>query len=79
MRCPTNWSTPFQSPTGATAAWWGGLSAGERRAVVTLLDGRQDSCFFGATAGGETPPAVEGGRFLPHDDAWGLSEWDRGG
>ena len=61
----------------AVAIWWTALDRAAQVEVVALWDGQQDECFFGASrdAPGAPAPVVIGGRFVPHDDAWGLSEW----
>lgn len=62
-------------PSPASADWWDSLSDSHRTELLALCDPRQDECFFGVDPEGGEPPAVRGGRFLPHDDAWGLEEW----
>ncbi len=59
----------------SATAWWDGLSTAEQGELTTLSDPRQDECFFGVDPEGGEPPTVRGGRFIPHDDAWGLEEW----
>ena len=56
-------------------AWWDGLSPDQRGTLANLFDPRQDDCFFGVDPEGGEPPTVRGGRFVPHDDAWGLEDW----
>lgn len=65
---------------GPILDWWASLTEAARSAVVSLCDERLDACFFGPTPDDpEAPvPAVLGGRFIPHDDAWGLAEWGPG-
>jgi len=58
--------------------WWVGLSETARSEIVWLCDERQEECFFGVVPKGDSVPSVIGGRFIPHDDAWGLSEWGPG-
>jgi hypothetical protein len=57
------------------SAWWAGLSSANQEEVAALYDPRQD-CFFGPTDTGA--PRVVGGRFVPHDDAWGFADWGPG-
>ena len=64
---------PLNLSVDATAtAWWDALSDTDRSELTALCDPRHDD-FFGADA--DDPPTVRGGRFVPHDDAWGLEEW----
>jgi len=56
------------------AAWWQGLTPDDRDELVRLCDARKDVFLF-ETFSGEDRPKVTGGKFIPHDDAWGLSEW----
>lgn len=65
--------------------WWASLAEDERRQVVGLWDDRREVRFFSPQADEagrldewEQVPRVEGGRFLPRDDAWGLAEWGPG-
>jgi hypothetical protein len=65
--------------------WWASLSEADRRQVAGLWDARREVRFFwpqpdaaGRLDEWEQVPRVEGGRFLPPDDAWGLSEWGPG-
>ena len=51
--------------------WWEALSADNQAEHAILCDLRQDD-FFGPEA---DAPRVRGGRFIPHDDAWGFAEW----
>ena len=60
----------------AASAWWAGLSPASRDEVTSLCDPRRDDCFFGPTD--VDAPGVVGGRFVPHDDAWGFAEWGPG-
>ena len=70
---------PVDLPTTTTATeWWVGLSENDRTELTALFDPRQEDCFFGADAADDDPPTVRGGRFIPHDDAWGFSEWGEG-
>src|SRR6185312_13370071 len=57
--------------------WWATLTDEARAEVVAFCDERRDGSFFMPIPGDpSTPmPVVIGGRFVPHDDAWGLSEW----
>jgi len=55
--------------------WWADLSENDRTELTALFDPRQEDRFFGADAADDDPPTVRGGRFIPHDDAWGWSEW----
>ena len=73
---PPDLSASLPSTEDASAtAWWNGLSHQQRSELAVLCDPLQDDCFFGVTPEGGEPPTVRGGRFLPHDDAWGLEEW----
>jgi hypothetical protein len=59
----------------AIRRWWDGLAEADRREVAILCDARREASFFGASADDAPVPAVRGGRFIPHDDAWGQAEW----
>jgi len=61
----------------AIDTWWNGLSESAQQDVARLCDERVDSCFFGVVADDREHivPKVHGGRFMPHDDAWGFDEW----
>ena len=59
----------------AVSRWWAGLPSAEQRQLAGLCDPRWEECFFGS-ADGDAPPLVFGGRFLPHDDAWGFAGWE---
>jgi hypothetical protein len=65
--------------------WWASLSEADRRQLAGLWDARREVHFFSPQADEagrldewEQVPEVEGGRFVPRDDAWGLSEWGPG-
>ncbi|MDX2060962.1 MAG: hypothetical protein SFV24_24335 [Gemmatimonadales bacterium] len=58
----------------AVRRWWAELPAADRCLVADLCDPRRDACFFGPVGG--DAPAVIGGRFLPHDDARWLADWE---
>ncbi|MFO0952231.1 MAG: hypothetical protein U0835_13990 [Isosphaeraceae bacterium] len=65
--------------------WWDSLAETDRRQVVDLWDQRREVHFFSPQADDsgkldawDETPAVEGGRFIPKDDAWGLAEWGPG-
>jgi hypothetical protein len=63
---------PPDLPANVTAtAWWESLSAADQAELASLCDPRHDD-FFGPDA---DAPSVRGGRFVPHDDAWGLEDW----
>ena len=57
--------------------WWAALPDEARAEVVTLCDEGRDGAFFLPIPDDpSTPiPVVIGGRFIPHDDAWGMGEW----
>jgi len=70
---------------GLARSWWSSLLEGERAQVADLWDGRREVHFFepqadeaGRLDEWERVPRVRGGRFIPHDDAWGLAEWGPG-
>ena len=74
-------------PTALDVArgWWDSLSENDRAQVVDLWDQRREVHFFtpqadesGLTDRWDEVPSVRGGRFVPHDDAWGLAEWGPG-
>lgn len=75
-------------PRGAVPAarsWWDALPEPERRQVASLWDDRLEVHFFSPQADESgrlddwaEVPTVEGGRFVPRDDAWGLAEWGPG-
>ncbi len=65
--------------------WWMSLSDAERLQVASLWDARLEVHFFAPQADEagcldewDQVPKTEGGRFIPSDDAWGLSEWGPG-
>lgn len=65
--------------------WWASLSEDDRRQVAGLWDDRREVRFFlpqaddaGRLDAWEQVPRVEGSRFVPRDDAWGLAEWGLG-
>jgi hypothetical protein len=60
----------------AAERWWAGLSPADRWQVADLCDERHEAYLFAPVAGGEAPPVVLGGRFLAHDDAWRLADWE---
>lgn len=56
--------------------WWAGLSPADRWQVADLCDERHEAYLFVPVVGGEAPPVALGGRFLAHDDAWRLADWE---
>ena len=73
---PPDLSAALPATEDATAtSWWDGLSVDQQCELTRLCDPLQDACFFGMDLEGGEPPLVRGGRFIPHDDAWGLDEW----
>jgi len=65
-------------------AWWQTFSDEQRSQIAELWDNRVEICFFDrqADASGKTDdwsqvPAVQGGRFVPHDSE-GRDEWEPG-
>ena len=65
--------------------WWSTLSDDDRRQIAGLWDERLEVKFFtpqrseaGRQDDWEHVPDVEGGRFIPSDDARGLKEWGPG-
>jgi hypothetical protein len=73
---PLALTTPLQAAgRDVASAWWAGLSSASREEVTALCDPGQDRFFGPADAGA---PQVVGGRFVPHDDAWGFAEWGPG-
>lgn len=70
---------------GVAQRWWTSLSEADRRQVAGLWDRRREVHFFapqtddaGRIDEWDQVPVVEGGRFIPRDDAWGLDEWGPG-
>lgn len=68
----------------AARQWWASLVDADRSRIADLWDNRLEVSFFApqADASGRVDewdqvPAVEGGRFVPHDDR-GLREWGPG-
>ncbi|MFO0799458.1 MAG: hypothetical protein U0804_18470 [Gemmataceae bacterium] len=64
--------------------WWESLGESDRDRIAGLWDERLEVSFFapqadatGQVDGWEEVPAVEGGRFVPHDDS-GVGEWGPG-
>jgi len=62
--------------------WWSSLSELDQKQLVELWDNRLEVCFFspqsdpeGQTDEWSQIPKVVGGRFVPTDNASGLSEW----
>jgi hypothetical protein len=73
---PADLSAALTPAADASAvAWWDGLSADEKGQLAFLCDPQRDQRFFDPDPEGGEPPTVRGGRFIPHDDAWGLEEW----
>src|SRR5262249_40274035 len=61
---------------GAVREWWSRLTQTARVGLVAAGDDAREERFFGRVADAqEQPPVVIGGRFVPHDDAWGCEEW----
>ncbi len=56
-------------------SWWQSLGPQDRGEVSRLCDGRKDLFLFETFSEGEDKPRVTGGKFIPHDDAFGLGEW----
>lgn len=66
----------------AVERWWASLAEAERHEAAGLWDERREVCFFAPQANDagcandwEQVPAVVGGRFVPHDDAVRMAEW----
>jgi hypothetical protein len=66
----------------AVQQWWASLAEPQRQQTAELWDGRREACFFepqrdeaGHVDDWKQVPAVEGGRFVPHDDSVRLEEW----
>lgn len=55
--------------------WWIGLSADDRDDLSRLCDARKEVFLFETFSDGDDRPKVTGGKFIPHDDAVGFSEW----
>jgi hypothetical protein len=66
----------------AVERWWASLAEAERHEAAALWDERREVCFFapqsneaGRADDWDQVPAVVGGRFVPHDDAVRMAEW----
>lgn len=55
-------------------AWWESLGESERDELALLCDSRREIFLF-ETFSEDDSPAVTGGRFIPHDDAFGIDDW----
>ncbi|PQO47632.1 hypothetical protein [Blastopirellula marina] len=55
-------------------AWWAQLPAADRNELIELCDARKEIFLF-ETFSDESASLVEGGKYLPHDDAFGIDEW----
>ena len=54
--------------------WWQSLEHAERDELNRLCDARREIFLF-ETLPDANAPNVEGGKFIPHDDASGFDEW----
>lgn len=54
--------------------WWDGLTDEARTELVELCDARKEIFLF-ETFSEDHADLVTGGKFLPHDDAFGIDEW----
>lgn len=74
-----------ESAAPVVQQWWASLTEANRQQVAGFWDQRLEVVFFapqldeaGRLDDWEQIPTVVGGRFVPPDDAWGLSEWGPG-
>ncbi|QDU93630.1 hypothetical protein [Lignipirellula cremea] len=59
---------------GDAERWWGGLDEADRDELALLCDSRKDIFLF-ETFSADDGPRVTGGKFLPHDNAFGIDDW----
>ncbi|MFO1020439.1 MAG: hypothetical protein U0903_07055 [Planctomycetales bacterium] len=55
--------------------WWQQLSDKDRDDLQQLCDSRKELFLFETFSREEPSPRIIGGKFIPHDDAFGTSEW----
>jgi len=56
--------------------WWNKVPESDQLEVARLYDPLVEDSFFEPSQDGECPPAVQGGLFVPQDDAWRFEEWE---
>lgn len=54
--------------------WWTALSESDRDELTLLCDSRRELFLF-ETFSGDDAPKVTGGKFIPHDNAFGIDDW----
>ncbi len=54
--------------------WWESLDESNRSEVASLCDSRREAFLF-ETFSGDDSPKVTGGKFIPHDNAFGIDDW----
>ena len=55
--------------------WWQALADDDRVSLDRLCDARKDIFLFETFSDADPSPRITGGKFLPHDDAFGIDEW----
>ncbi len=55
--------------------WWFSLSDSDRSELKMLCDSRREIFLFETFSGDDDSPKVTGGKFIPHDHAFGINDW----
>lgn len=55
--------------------WWRNLSSGDRKEIQHLCDQRKELFLFEMFGDSETERKIEGGKFLPGSNAFGIEDW----
>ncbi len=72
---PTNLSDSIPDALiGDAERWWHSLNDDDRCELTSLCDSRREVFLF-ETFSGEDAPKVSGGKFIPHDNAFGINDW----
>ncbi len=62
---------------GDAERWWKSLNEDDRNELAHLCDSRREIFLF-ETFSADDSPKVTGGKFIPHDHAFGIDEWGEG-
>jgi hypothetical protein len=55
--------------------WWAALADHDRVELVRLCDSRKEIFLFETLDPSKENAKISGGRFIPHDDGFGIQEW----